>query len=57
MTILRQLVRIVRPTSPLERYYGELLRQMPGGTGLPSAREAHRDLKESHALRAGYYYR
>lgn len=58
MTILQRLMRAVRPNAGLhpnfENYYSKLLGARVGDTGLPSAREAQRDLES--ALRLPRYY-
>ena len=58
MTMLKRLMRVVRPQSGLhsnfENYYSKLLGARVGDTGLPSAREAQRDL--DNALRLTRYY-
>jgi len=58
MTMLKRLMRVVRPQSGrhsnFENYYSKLLGARVGDTGLPSAREAQRDL--DNALRLPRYY-
>jgi len=58
MTIFKRIMRAVKPQSGLhsnfENYYSKLLGARVGDTGLPSAREAQRDL--DNALRLPRYY-
>ena len=58
MTVLRRIARLVDPRTgghrPFERYYSRLVLANAGAAGLPSAREAHQDLRALRALHAGY---
>ncbi len=58
MTMFQRLMRAVRSQSGLhsnfENYYSKLLGARIGDTGLPSAREAQRDL--DNATRLPRYY-
>lgn len=58
MTMFKRIMRVVKPQSGFhsnfETYYSKLLGTRVGDTGLPSAREAQRDLE--NALRLPRYY-
>ncbi len=60
MTVLQRIARIVVPRStgnaPFERYYSQLLQHSAGTDGMPSAREAQRDLSEMRDLYIRYPY-
>ena len=54
MTMLQRLARAFRPGRPMdsqfEQYYSRILRSGDGGAGMPSAREAQRDLRDRSML-------
>ena len=58
MTMFERIMRVVKPQSGrhsnFENYYSKLLGARVGDSGLPSAREAQRDLDD--ALRFPRYY-
>ena len=61
MTMLQRIMRIVAPKAQLnpnfEHYYSQLLNTSAGTSGLPSAREAQRDLDAVLRQTIAYTYR
>ena len=58
MTILQRIMRAMTPNTQLnsgfEQYYSKLLNSSDGASGMPTAREAQRDMRA--ALDSQLYY-